>query len=395
MIFWRTFIVVFIFAGLIACQSDSSFQINDNDLQEGLVLSLSDDAFKTIKKKRDQAIEENFLIKTKKDYVHGFLESNGKKIAVKARLKGDFVDHLKGEQWSFRIAALDTGSVLGHQRFSIQGIHTRAYINEWIFHKLCEQEGIISLQYDFYPFSVNDTLDGIYAFESYFDNHLLDRAGKAHGPILKFNEDDFWGNLKHKGQPNRDDKMMQEARIKVCNKTWCKQDQNKAITKRAKALLTDYRLGNIQYDAIFDTDLWAKYVAINEIMASPHGLRWHNLRFYFNPDTEKFEPISFDSGSWMPKDRKVFHYLEKIELFHKMMIDDELYLNKINKELIRMCQKPYLEAFFDKHQEKILSLEVMAKQEKANYNFTANNYYFSQKRILEQISEHLNTAHQL
>ncbi len=389
--FSNILIILSCFFIIISCQ-DEKHKINAEDLRKGLVLQLSDQAFNTIKEKREKALAENFLIKSKTDYVNGFLLANNKKIAVKARLKGDFVDHLKGERWSFRIVARDSGTILNHQRFSIQGIHTRAYINEWIFHQLCEQENIVSLQYDFYPFSVNDTLAGIYAFESYFDNYLLDRAGRQHGPILKFNEDDFWGNLKYKGQPDRDDKMMIEARVKICNKVWCKQDENKDITKKAKRLLVNYRLGKIPYDSIFDTNLWAKYVAINEIMSSPHGLRWHNLRLYFNPISQKFEPISFDSGSWMPKDRIVYHYTDKIELFHKMMFVDDNYIAKINSELTRMCQKPYLEDFFERHESKISELEAMAKREKENYNFFKGNYYFSQNRILEQLERKKNSA---
>jgi len=355
------------------------------DLQEGLTLELTNAAFNKIKLKRSQALVEQFLYKSKDDYVHGHLSANDKKIRVKARLKGDFVDHLEGNRWSFRILTTDGGTVLNHQRISIHGIHTRAFVNEWVFHQLLSKEGIISLQYDFYPFSVNDTLAGIYALESYCDNHVLTLANRPLGPILKFNENDLWGNSKFKGQPNRDDLLMQEARIKTCNKDWCKIDSNKSIVSQAKQLLNDYRLGKVSYHKIFDVTLWTKYVAINELMGSNHALRWHNLRFYFNPESNKFEPIGFDSGSWMPKRKALYHYQQDTELFHQMMFTDSTYTDKIDGILRRICERSYLSEFFAKNKLKIDSLETMAQQEKENYKFTRNNYYHAQRRILKHL----------
>lgn len=365
--------------------SNSNFDknITKSDLKSGLNLELDDSAFNKIVEKRNNALEENLLIKTKADYVTGTINSNGKKIKVKTRLKGDHVDHFEGNRWSFRVITVD-GKLLNHQKVSIQGVHTRAYITEWIYHKLLKEEGLINLQYEFFPFCVNDTLCGIYAFESHFDNYLLENSNRKYGPIFKFNEKDFWNFSKYAEEKNRDDLLMVNSKISLTNKKWV--DKN-STTKKAKIILDNFRKGKINCKDIFDLKIWAKFTAINELMAGDHGLRWHNLRFYYNPNTEKFEPIGFDCSSWMTKDKPLYFNKNDVELFHKLMLSNDNYKSLIKKELRRISDKRYIDKFFDRYQNEINQIEILIAQEKPGYKFWKSSFYYSQKRIINLLNQ--------
>ncbi len=96
-----------------SCNSQNSNNIKREDLLKGMTLTLSDKAFTKIKTKREEALKRKLLIKSKTDYVNGTLECNDKKLKVKARLKGDHVDHFETNRWSFRIIA-DEGEILNH-----------------------------------------------------------------------------------------------------------------------------------------------------------------------------------------------------------------------------------------------------------------------------------------
>ena len=74
--------------------------------------------FNKIKIKREAALKKNLLVKSKSDYVSGYVLSNGKKIKVKARLKGDHVDHFEGNRWSFRIVT-EKGKILNHKKIGM------------------------------------------------------------------------------------------------------------------------------------------------------------------------------------------------------------------------------------------------------------------------------------
>jgi len=376
----RFFKLVCILVILPLLLSSCSNDVDQDDLSAGMKLVLSDSAFAVIKNKRDQALERGLLVKTDNDYVPGFIECNGKRMAVKARLKGDHTDHLKGERWSFRIVSKGN-TILNHEKISIQGVHTRSYLNEWVFHELLKQEGLISLQYTFLPFCVGDSLCGIYALESHFDNFLLKRAKRKMGPIMKFDEDDFWDAKKFSGK-NKDELYMRNAQIGLYNKKWCKKKSNVPVTKKAIAQLDDFRQGKLPAADVFDLEKWAKFIAVNELMSIDHALRWHNLRFYFNPETEKIEPIGFDCGSWLPKGKELFFTQDNVELFHRQMLQDASYNEMIVQELTRLTTKEYLVSFFDDHQSEIKEMELMMQSENAKYKFWKSSYYNSQKRIL-------------
>ena len=346
-----------------------------------LRLVISEADFEKVKQKRIEALNKNLLIKSKDDYVSGSLEVNGEIIKVKTRLKGDHPDHFEGNRWSFRIVG-ENEKIFNHKKISVQGVNTRGYITEWIFHKLLKEEGIIYLQYKFLPFSVNDTLEGIYAIESHFDNHLLELSNREYGPIFKFNEDDFWDYSKFSGKRNRDDLLMISSLIQLTNKKWGKSNQE--IVNVAKSLLDSFRNAKITCKEVFDLKIWAKYIAINELMGSDHALRWHNLRFYYNPNTEKFEPIGFDCSSWMAK-KPVYFKSDNIELFHSLMFKDSQYINLINEELKIVSERKYMNDFFKKYEKEIKENESLIVKEKENYKFWKSSFYESQKRIINNL----------
>ena len=363
----------------------NDLHIERDDLLQGMNLILSDSAFNKIKSKRKTALKEKLLVKAKKDYVLGTIESGKKRIEVKARLKGDHPDHFEGNRWSFRIIA-QNGKLLNHEKVSVQGVHTRAYLNEWVYHKLLEETGLISLQYEFFPFCVNDSLCGIYAFESHFDSFLLAKADREYGPIMKFDENDFWDYSVYSGMPNRDELLMINSKIDLCNKKWGKNKDHKKLFKRAKKQLDDFRNGRTKCNDVFDLASWAKFIAVNELMGGYHALRWHNLRFYFNPNTEKIEPIGFDCTSWMLENKALFPFSQNVETFHELMLKDAHYLSLIKEELIRISKKEALKNFFDKYEEDIEEMELLLRNEKPEYVFWKSGFYHSQDRIRSQLN---------
>jgi spore coat protein CotH len=381
---------ILILFGTLQCAFEKKETIKVNiehaDLISGMNLYIPDSSFNKIKEKREAALKKNLLVKSKSDYVSGYVLSNGKKIKVKARLKGDHVDHFEGDRWSFRIVT-EKGKILNHKKISVQGVHTRAFLIEWVYHILLQEEGLINLQYEFFPFCVNDSLCGIYAFESHFDNYLLTRTGRKPGPIMKFDESDFWDDTNRQGKKNRDELLMVESSILIANKKWGK--KNEAICEKAKSQLDDFRNGRKDCGEVFDLKLWAKFIAINEVMSGNHALRWHNLRFYFNPETEKIEPIGFDCGSWMERDIKLFHADSNPEKFHDLMFKNTEYISLIKEELVRLSAREYLESFFKNHNTEIREREMSIKKEKLNYRFWESAFYFSQERIIKLSKEQL------
>ena len=80
--------------------SSCSNELSKEDYDNGYQLILNEKAFEKIKRKRDKALDQKHHFHTSNDYVDGILRIKNKKIEVSARLKGDQLDHLKGNRWS-------------------------------------------------------------------------------------------------------------------------------------------------------------------------------------------------------------------------------------------------------------------------------------------------------
>ena len=344
-----------------------------------LSLQLSSPAYQKIVTKRNKALQQKLLYSSKDDYVKAKLLFNGKSINVKARLKGDHLDHLKGDRWSFRIKSKKP--VLGHRKFSIHNIAARRYQLEWAFHKLLKHIGVIGLDYHFVEFSLNDSLKGIYAFESHFKNELLDSNNRVHGPILGFDESTHWKGSRFDSLHFlvKDDSLMVNADLKIYNNKWCA--KNKTLKYEALSKLKDLQQGRGDLDTIIDVELWAKYVTISELMGFFHNLRWHNLKFYFNPKTKLLEPIGYDSGANFDLSY-VWFLSDKLELLYHPMRRSDVFMKSLKNQFNIVKQEEWLDEFFDKNRAAIDYNERLVQIENSNYSFQERTFYYSQDKLV-------------
>ena len=58
--------------------------------------------------------------------------------------------------------------------------------------------------------------------------------------------------------------------------------------------MTLFKAQRTDLSEVFDQDKLAKYFAICDALEAFHGCLPKSIRFYFNPFTEKFEPVGFD-----------------------------------------------------------------------------------------------------
>ena len=72
-------------------------------------------------------------------------------------------------------------------------------------------------------------------------------------------------------------------------------DKLSAELKTATGLLRAFVDGTLKPSRVFDADLMGRFIATGDFWGAWHGLRWHNLRFYYNSLTGYLEPIGFDA----------------------------------------------------------------------------------------------------
>ncbi len=386
----KTFIgLIFCICIHFACSTihKNSNTYNEITLEEarhnGIHIVIPDTGFQKIVALRNRAVKSGFL--GEKIYSEALLISGIDTIRARLRLKGDHTDHLKGSRWSYRIKT--KGPVLNETKFSIQGMHTRAYFSEWLFHELLGYEGLVRLQYEYIPITVNgiDSFSGVYAFESHFRSEILKNQNKKVGPILKFNEDKFWDykNKAGKGQ-DRDSLIRTISKIQLTNK----KGFNKKDGAKAKEMLRAYIHQKVKAEEVFDMKKWAKFMTVNAFMSGKHALRWHNLRFYLNPETHLLEPVGFDLSSWFLKKGTWHLHKDSVESFYQSFYESNEFKQELIHSTQRMSEKSYLDQFFNERENKIDECVDAIREERPHYKFKSSGLYSIQnifKKGLESL----------
>ncbi|MFH1479059.1 MAG: right-handed parallel beta-helix repeat-containing protein [Candidatus Omnitrophota bacterium] len=340
--------------------------------------------FQKLEYKRLSALELNKLIVESDDYVPADIKYRDKSIKVDLRLKGDHVDHLEGNKWSFRIKVKGDDTLFGMKFFSIQHPKTRDYIYEWIYHKALKREGIISLRYDFIEVTLNGKYLGVYAIEEFFDKRLIEDNKYREGPIIRFDEGLMWKELLQRGQAINSGSYLSSSIDAFQTSSMLKDPFKKEQFIKAMSLLEAFRRGELKTSEVFDPKKIAKFFAIIDLMGAEHTSIWTNMRFYFNPITSKLEPIGFD-GNCIPianlslKQTKSA-YMDKVpesvfESFNTALLNDDVFYRDYINELERISASGYLEGFFNEIEDELEKKLDIIYKEWPDYYFSKDIFY--------------------
>ena len=247
--------------------------------------------------KRNEALEKGYLVQEPGDFVPADIRvTNGtrrKKVRAKIRLKGDFIDHLRGDKWSFRVRVSGDDQILGMRVFSIQHPKVRGYAHENLVLEHMRREGVLAPRYEFVRVVINGRDKGIMALEEHFSKELLESQHRRESVIVRFDESLKWRTIVLMGQtvdfsaPYPLVTPFQSGKVSVTpNLT---RDLQTAVS-----LLRGFLSRDLAPSAVFDPEVTARFLAVAEIWGAEHTLSWNNIRFYFNPITGLLEPIAFD-----------------------------------------------------------------------------------------------------
>ena len=271
---------------------------------ERLTIDIAHKDFMNLAHQRDIALERQVLIVSDDQVVPATVRLGDRAIPVRLRLKGDLVDHLQGDKWSFRVIARRDSTILGMKQFSLQHPQTRDFLNEKVYHDAMRREGIVALRYQFVDLTVNGKSLGIYALEEAFETRLVENNDRKDGPILRFNEDILWGELARQTTLDPRDRGAVAGAGSYTSSdidafqtsAWLATPEGKQQYLTAVQLLEGFRRGTVSVADAFDVGRLARFFALSDLLRGWHGAaNWPNARFYFNPITSRLEPVAFDA----------------------------------------------------------------------------------------------------
>lgn len=329
----------------------------ENTEFHNLTLTISKKSYEKIRAKRDSAVARGVLITGDSDFVKATVTSKDLNEAkAKIRLKGDWTDHLTHhKKWSYRIIMDGDETLFGMRKLSVQHPKSRNYAWEWLFNRVAKEHDIVGLRYGFANVSVQIKDDpnkinmGIMAIEESFDKILIENNRRREGLILALDESLLWQDRERSLELKLTNTSWSEqlhsfrnANIKVFNENKVLSDPK--LTKQlgiAKDLIEGLRTQELKISQAFDLDKLTTFVALANLFGADHGLIWHNLRFYYNPITNKLEPVSFDSNSG----QKLIGIIQ-----HPIAGEDEVYHEALVKKLEWVSSESFLNDLLNKNE---------------------------------------------
>jgi hypothetical protein len=356
--------------------------------ESGLYIYVDETAMEDLKQQRIDAFESKILQTDDDSYVDAIVFYQGESMKAEIRLKGDWLDHLEGKKWSFRIKLKKGNSWKGMITFSIQTPEARSFLDEWLLHKIFESEDVLTTRYDFVPVYLNNENMGLYVYEEHFEKQLIESSNRREGPIVKFGEDQLWTSRVYKQEGNFNNFEAAEIIPFKENKT-VKDGSLFAQFKIAQNLMYQYKYCLSTTSDIFDVDKLAKYFALIEVTQAFHGIIWHNQRFYYNPVLCRLEPIAFDSyvdyGVFQLADRAIYgnfdckNWTANYNGFYNWvyLLSDKTFLEKYICYLEKYSSENYIDSMIEVNNSEIIKLEKNIQKEfedyKYNYKFLLDN----------------------
>lgn len=321
---------------------------------ERIIIDIKFKEYQRLEYQRDQAFKRGLLVLDENDYVKASIRHNGKSYKIRLRLKGDTIEHLQGDKWSFRVKMRGESTLWGMKQFSLHDPKHRNFLYEWVYHKALKKTGVIGLRYKFVEVILNGKTLGIYAVEEHFEKRLIEHNKIREGPIIRFTEDIYWDTYHWQDFRQRFDTEAYLASDIDAFQTTSMQ-QNPAqyhLFTRAISLLESFRRGVLKTSDVFDVDKLAMFIAVSDLMGGRHCNRWHNKKFYYNPVTSKLEPIGFDSMPGARISSLTCEYNDWFEgvLLNKLhwetIFNDPLVFEKYVQALEHISEPSFLDTLF-------------------------------------------------
>lgn len=364
----------------------NTYQSNKNLAEEVeaeiIQLKISDKDYAFLKNKRQEALNRGIQINVGDNYVDCYVIYKGDTLDGEMRLKGHMTDHLEGDKWSFRVKT--EGEVLGMYRFSLQNPATRNYAYEWVYHQLLARENVIHLKYDFVRLILNDQDLGIYAVEEHFGQHVPRDNNRPPGAIIRWNPELYW-----EGRIDEMDSLYLDQEYASYLSSFPEAYDRGVVRKEPElrknyiqgaAMLEAFRRGERSVSEVFDIEKMASFHAVIDLVGGYHSLDWSDVKFFFNTDSKKIEPVGYESFSVRESfsiagQRRPNDYASIGQNYHDQLFADTAFFSAYIKAIERICDEAYMRDFEQLIQPALNKKRGVLAEEFAYIKFSWDGYY--------------------
>jgi hypothetical protein len=258
---------------------------------------------------REQALQDGVYVPSAQDFVNATIRVGDSVVPVRMRPLEGPADHLaEGGKWGLEVRTRQNQQLLGLQRFYLQDPVDNNWLGQWAFARALERAGVLVARYQFVHLVFNGDAWGIYALQEGFGNELLTAQGRREGVIVRFDADLLWVSIAHFGGDVQATYSDPVANLSAADFRFFEVDTFRdadidrdpelaAQRERALAMLRALQAGEAVASEVLDVEQYGRFLALVDLWAASEATSLVNLRYYYNADSGRLEPIGFDAGA--------------------------------------------------------------------------------------------------
>jgi hypothetical protein len=259
---------------------------------------------------RATALSDGVYLASENDFQPATIElrnSDGQiqEIPVRLRLRqGPAANLGDGEKWPLDVRTRDGETIFGMRRFILQDPAENNWLNQWAFSRSLERAGLLASHTYFANLVLNGEPQGIYAIQEGFGEDFLTSQGRVPGVIVEFDADRLWEIIRY--YEGNDEAALADPFLNLTTADYhafevdafrdsslLRDPELAAQRSQAIGLLRSLQEGKIEASDVFDVEKYGEFLALVDLWGATEALSLVNLRFYYNPDSGKLEPIGF------------------------------------------------------------------------------------------------------
>jgi len=237
-----------------------------------IVLDIKFEHWENILAKRAKALATGGLVQEADDFVPASIRYADGTAKVKIRLKGDHLDHLEGEKWSFRVKTKNKDHVYGMRRFSLQKPEARDFQLTPMMLALTNSLGLIPSRYMFVDLTINGNHVGTMALEEHPAKEMLEASGRKDSVIIRFSEKYFWNWYQKGGTATSSFSPFNYYRFAPIDAFQSSRLLKSAALasqhRIAAGLLRGFAEDRLPASVVFDTKLTGRFLAVFELFGA-------------------------------------------------------------------------------------------------------------------------------
>lgn len=270
-----------------------------------LIVDMPFENYNLLLAQRDEALESGIFLASEADLLNADIRLENQTIPVRLRLTQGLAVHLgEDDKWNFDIRTRNDQLLLGMSRFFLVDPADHNWLDEWAFMESLRREGILAPRYQFVHLIFNGDDRGIYALQEGFGPELMTEQSREAGVVVEFDADQLWRSISHIGSEsaalanpitNLSADNFQVFEVDTFRDATIARDELLVAQKnQAIGLLRGLQNGELTAQEVFDVEKYGRFLALVDLWGATQALSLVNLRYYYQPQTGKLEPVGFN-----------------------------------------------------------------------------------------------------